>query len=252
MSHSSDEKRTTEAYRTFGGAVVGIYGWSGSGKTELITKLIGELNRRGYTVITAKHTAHEIPLGKGKDSERHRSAGSRATLFFNDTAGDIGFSAGSEEAMKLLASLPHDIILVEGMKGADWPKIAVGDIELRGNTVLRYPENTLEDIMAYLESEIKRAKAYLLLPGIDCELCGHRCLGLAGLIATGEKKYSDCVVLRKRNENRVRIKVGGKEVDLGKKFMDDLFYNTLTGMVKTLKGAGDGDIEITIRGGREE
>ncbi len=245
------EKRRTETYRAFGGPVVGVYGWSNSGKTGLVTRIIGELKRKRYTVLSAKHTVHEIgnnAESKTKDSERHLKAGAEATLFFNDSEGELRFGFENvEDAMRLLAALPHDIILVEGMKDAHWPKIAVGDIEPRENTVMRHPENGLEEIVSYLEKEIATAKAYLLLPGIDCELCGHRCLEMAELIASKERTFGDCIVLKKRADNRVRIKMGGKEVDLGKRFMDDLFYNTLTGMIKTLKGAGEGDIEITIR-----
>jgi len=256
MSHSSDEKRITGIYRDYRSAVVGIYGWSNSGKTELVTKVIEELKRRGHRVISAKHTAHEIGYqdeDKNKDSARHYLAGTEATLFFNDKEGEIRMSlAGPEDGMKFLSQIPHDIILVEGMKDADWPKIAVGDIELRENTVLSYPDTSLDEIIRFIEREIKTAKNYLLLPGIDCELCGYRCLEMAALISAGEKTFGDCVVLKKRADNRVRIWVDGKEVDLGKKFMDDLFYNTLTGMIETLKGAGSGDIEIKIRRGAEE
>ncbi len=250
MSPSS-EKVVTGAYREFGSAVIGVYGWSDSGKTQLMTRMIEELTARGYSVITAKHTAHSIERENKngqKDSERHYSSGARATLFLNDAEGELRFSFGSTgEAMKVLATIPHDVVLVEGMKDAEWPKISVGDIEPRENTVLSYPETKFSGIMAYLEKEIATARAYLLLPGIDCGLCGHRCLEMAGLIASKEKTFRDCDVLRKRGENRVRVHVGGREVDLGKKFMDDLFYNTITGMVKTLKGVGEGDIEITIR-----
>ena len=251
MSHSSDEKRIAGIYRKYNGAVVGIYGWSNSGKTELVTKTIGELKDRGYRVLSAKHTAHDIghqDEEKNKDSTRHYMAGNDATLFFNDSEGVITLGMKSkEDGLKLLAEIPHDIILVEGMKGADWPKISVGDIEPLDNTVMSYPDASFEDVVEFIERETKTAKAYLLLPGIDCELCGHRCLEMATLISTGEKTFRDCVVLKKRADNRVRIQVDGKEVDLGKKFMDDLFYNTLTGMIDTLKGAGSGDIEIKIR-----
>ncbi len=250
MSHSS-EKAVTAAYREFGSAVVGVYGWSDSGKTHLLTRMIEELTDRGHTVITAKHTAHSIKAQNRdgrKDSERHYGSGAKATLFLNDAEGELRFSFRTiEEAMKLLATVPHDVVLVEGMKDAEWPKISVGDIEPREGTVLSYPATEFSEIMAYVEREIATARAYLLLPGIDCELCGHRCLEMAGLIAAKEKTFRDCDVLRKRGKNRVRVRVGGKEVDLGKKFMDDLFYNTITGMVKTLKGVGEGDIEITIR-----
>ena len=248
MSYSSeDSERRGEIYSQYKGAVLGIYGWSDSGKTELAVRIISELKSRGYRVLSAKHTVHEMEHGESKDSERHYHAGTEATLFFNDREGEIRLRLPGTEGLKFMAGIPHDIIIVEGMKGAEWPKIAVGDIEKREGTVLSYPETSFEEVIEFIEGEIKRAKAFLLLPGLDCGLCGHTCYEMASLIASGTRKFADCVVLKKRKDNRVRIMVGGKEVDLGKKFMDDLFYNTLTGMIKTLKGVGSGDVEITIR-----
>ena len=51
--------------------VFGIAGWSSSGKTTLITKLIPEIINRGRKVSTIKHTHHSFDIDKpGKDSFR--------------------------------------------------------------------------------------------------------------------------------------------------------------------------------------
>ena len=47
---------------------IGIAGWSGAGKTTLITRLIPELNRRGLAVSTIKHAHHNFDVDRpGKD-----------------------------------------------------------------------------------------------------------------------------------------------------------------------------------------
>ncbi|CAN0549460.1 unnamed protein product, partial [Laminaria digitata] len=56
--------------------VIGITGWSGSGKTALIVRLIPELASRGYRVATVKHAHHAFDIDTpGKDSYQHREAG---------------------------------------------------------------------------------------------------------------------------------------------------------------------------------
>ena len=56
-----------------------IVGQKNSGKTTLIVELVSELTRRGYRVGTIKHTHHNHELDTpGKDSHRHREAGSAA------------------------------------------------------------------------------------------------------------------------------------------------------------------------------
>ena len=114
--------------------ILGIYGRSNSGKTTLIEKLITELRKKNYTVSTVKHSLRPISLDTpGKDTDRHRKAGakisclisaSETTLISND-------SLSLEKAIKLIEIIEKpDIILVEGCKSENIPKIAVGDIEI--------------------------------------------------------------------------------------------------------------------------
>ncbi len=62
-------------------AHLSIVGRKNSGKTTLMTGLIEELVRRGYSVGTVKHTSHDHEFDTpGKDSWRHRQAGSIAAV----------------------------------------------------------------------------------------------------------------------------------------------------------------------------
>ncbi len=104
----------------------GIIGASGSGKTTLITALIPILRARGLTVSTIKHAHHNLTLDQpGKDSFRHAAAGAAEVILA--TAGGFAlFSAAPSPLPALLSRLaPVDLVLVEGFKGADIPRLEV-------------------------------------------------------------------------------------------------------------------------------
>jgi molybdopterin-guanine dinucleotide biosynthesis protein B len=109
--------------------VVSIVGKSKSGKTTLMEKLIGELKSRGYRVATIKHTQQKLTFDEpGKDSWRHTQAGSEATLIsspdktvlIKPVTDDL-----SLEQIALLLGEDYDIILTEGFRRGDAPKIEV-------------------------------------------------------------------------------------------------------------------------------
>ena len=63
------------------GAVFALAGWSGSGKTTLVEQLVAHLVGLGYDIATVKHAHHHFDADTpGKDSFRHRQAGSRQVL----------------------------------------------------------------------------------------------------------------------------------------------------------------------------
>jgi molybdopterin-guanine dinucleotide biosynthesis protein B len=105
--------------------IVSIIGKSKSGKTTLIEKLIVELKSRGYRVATIKHTHHQLSFDEpGKDSWRHIQAGSEATVISTDD--NTVLIKPASEGLKPIARLigeDYDIILTEGFKEGDAPKI---------------------------------------------------------------------------------------------------------------------------------
>ncbi len=112
------------------GSVIGIAGWSGSGKTSLIVRLLPILSERGYRVATVKHAHRDFDIDvPGKDSYEHRRAGAaevavsspRRLAVVREHRG--GPEAALEEILGLLA--PADIVLVEGYKDGPHDKIEV-------------------------------------------------------------------------------------------------------------------------------
>ncbi len=109
--------------------VISIVGKSKSGKTALIEKLIGELKSRGYRVATIKHTPKGMTFDEpDKDSWRHIQAGSEATaitspdkmVLIRPIAQDVTLG----EIVRFFGE-DYDIILAEGFKQDDTPKIEV-------------------------------------------------------------------------------------------------------------------------------
>lgn len=109
----------------------GLVGKSGSGKTTLVEKLIPEIKRRGFSVSTIKHTHHRFDMDKpGKDSYRHRDAGAGEVLLASSKRWallhEIPDTEDEPDLPTLLSRLSDvDLVLVEGFKSFDFPKIEI-------------------------------------------------------------------------------------------------------------------------------
>ncbi|MCP4132345.1 MAG: molybdopterin-guanine dinucleotide biosynthesis protein B [bacterium] len=104
-----------------------IVGRQNNGKTTMLVELIEELTGRGLTVGTIKHSSHVHELDKpGKDSFRHREAGSNPTAIV--TANQVAVYLPREENKEPLDQIKSlyadtDLILIEGY--IDGPGIKV-------------------------------------------------------------------------------------------------------------------------------
>jgi len=110
--------------------IYGVVGWKNAGKTGLMERLVAEITGRGYRVSTIKHAHHAFDLDRpGKDSHRHRAAGAGEVLLASHKRWALLHEIGdeAEPAMAaLLAKLaPCDLVLVEGYKRDDHPKVEV-------------------------------------------------------------------------------------------------------------------------------
>ncbi len=110
--------------------VFGIVGMSGSGKTELLVKLIPELKSRGIEVSTIKHTHHNVELDSpGKDSYRHRHSGAKQVMISSAKRWALvhELRETSEPTLRDLVEKfdAVDLLLVEGFKREGHKKIEV-------------------------------------------------------------------------------------------------------------------------------
>jgi molybdopterin-guanine dinucleotide biosynthesis protein B len=113
---------------------IGIVGYSNTGKTTLIEKLIPLLRARGLTVSAIKHAHHGFDMDRpGKDSYRYREAGAGQVLISTTSRwallAETPAAPASLEA--LLARLdPVDLVIVEGFRSEG----AIPRIEVRRTT----------------------------------------------------------------------------------------------------------------------
>lgn len=109
--------------------VVSIVGKSESGKTTLIEKLIPALGKRGFKVATIKHDVHGFEMDKpGKDTYRHFHAGARGVAIASDSKMALikrleGPISLDEMVERFFPEV--DIVLTEGYKAMDKPKVEV-------------------------------------------------------------------------------------------------------------------------------
>lgn len=108
----------------------GIVGWKNAGKTTLTERLVAEFTRRGVRISTVKHAHHAVDVDHpGKDSHRHRAAGAAQVMLASANRWALMQELrGAEEPplAELLAKMaPVDLILIEGFKRDDHPKIEV-------------------------------------------------------------------------------------------------------------------------------
>jgi molybdopterin-guanine dinucleotide biosynthesis protein B len=115
--------------------VFGIAGRSGMGKTTLLERLVPTLRARGLVVSLIKHSHKAIEIDRpGKDSYRLREAGCQEVLLLGDGRWALMHELrGADEPPLpyLLSRLQHcDIVLVEGFKSGDFPKLEVWRAEV--------------------------------------------------------------------------------------------------------------------------
>ncbi|UCE44620.1 MAG: molybdopterin-guanine dinucleotide biosynthesis protein B [Methanobacteriota archaeon] len=226
--------------------IIGVYGFQDSGKTTLAEELIKSLAMRGLRVSSIKHSPHLEDIDSiGKDTWRHSDAGSdpvvldaaSATMLMNKPG--LGFN----DLVGLIErEFNPDVLLVEGRKNGDFPKIALGEVEPTEGTVLVNPE--AGEALEFIEREIARERIMRQLPGLDCGKCGSTCSDLASEVVDGKRALDDCLEMPAQC---VEISVNGKELPVGG-FVADMTEKTIRGFLSSLKGYSEGDsIEIRIR-----
>ena len=99
---------------------IGFIGYSNSGKTTLIEKLIPRFRAQGLTVSAIKNAHHGFDMDRpGKDSHRYREAGAGQVLISTTERWALltETPAGHATLEDLLAQLaPCDLVIVEGFK----------------------------------------------------------------------------------------------------------------------------------------
>ncbi|RCV65689.1 molybdopterin-guanine dinucleotide biosynthesis protein B [Methanophagales archaeon] len=119
-------------------------------------KLIKWLKNDGYKVVTIKNIPKRFSIDTaGKDTWKHGQAGASVVVASSPDETAFIFKKGMElkEIADILNKIVHpDLILVEGHKQEEIPKISVGDIELEG--AIKYEDN-IDEIQSWIHDFIR-------------------------------------------------------------------------------------------------
>ena len=134
--------------------VIGFYGYSNSGKTSLIFRLIKELENAGLSTAVIKSTDKDIcSEASEKDTSGFRAAGAKITSFSSTSETNFVLPASmplSQIIDQIRAFIEVDIIIVEGARDTEIWKVRLGDIPERNNTICTYAgdfDNLMEIII---------------------------------------------------------------------------------------------------------
>lgn len=126
--------------------IISFVGHSGVGKTTLLEKIIKIFSLKGFKVGTIKHTHHNFEIDiQGKDSYRHFHSGAAASLIVSDEK----FALIKRQKNITVDELTNkylsdcDIILVEGFKNDETPKIEVYRQEINKEPLYKSLKNVI-------------------------------------------------------------------------------------------------------------
>jgi len=210
--------------------VISVVGRSNVGKTTFLEKVVKELKNRGYRVAVVKHDSHGFDIDHpGKDSWRLAQAGSDVVVVSSADKMAMIKRPARELTLDQLADMVMDgvdIIITEGYKGADKPKIEVFRSDVSDRILSQE-----QDLLALVTDR----HFDLDVPQFTTDDAN----GIVDLII--ERFLSQPV------EEEIYLSVNGNHIGL-KSFVKDAFIKTISGMVSTLHGTENArEIKLTIR-----
>ncbi len=144
--------------------LLGFAAYSGTGKTTLLRKIIPLLAAKGIRIGMVKHTHHNIDVDQpGKDSYELRKSGTaqmvlaspKRTTLIVEHAEQIDSDLTS--ALGLLQTDSLDLVLVEGFKHEDIPKIELHRKEMERPFIYPKDPNIIAIVVAE-DLELKNAE----------------------------------------------------------------------------------------------
>ncbi len=143
--------------------VFGIVGWSGSGKTDLTTRVISFYKRKKINVSSIKHTHHEFEIDKkGKDSDKHIQSGSNEVIIYNEKRWALisGPQKKKTNIYNILEKFEkkNQLILIEGLKYSSFPKLEVIRSSIQKPYIFKSDENIKAIVLDKDIAELKELK----------------------------------------------------------------------------------------------
>lgn len=120
--------------------VIAVSGWKNAGKTTLIEKLLPQMRQKGLRVAVIKHDGHTFAAEpENVDTGRFLAAGAYGTAVYDSEKCKIVLHKHVDEHQLALEFPEADLILFEGGRYSQWPKLEV----LREGKPVCIPETVL-------------------------------------------------------------------------------------------------------------
>lgn len=106
--------------------IVQVVGYKNSRKTTLIASLVQHFNHKSYNVAVIKHDHGQFEMDReGTDTFKHRQAGATAVAISSPNRTAIIKEQGTDLEDLIDYFHEYDLILIEGYKQADYPKVVL-------------------------------------------------------------------------------------------------------------------------------
>ena len=197
---------------------VAVVGLSGSGKTRLVVRLVGELKRRGLRVGAVKRCPHGFSLDTaGKDTDAFSRAGADGVAMVSpDGWAALGRDPAADAARLGARAFPSvHVLVVEGGKAVP----GIRKIEVLRAGVSGAPASRPGELLALVA---------------DVPLPGNPAVPVFGPDETAP--LCDLILaLEEDDMANITLEVDGREVNLNP-FVRTIFERTVLGMVTSLSG----------------
>ncbi|MCL2687027.1 MAG: molybdopterin-guanine dinucleotide biosynthesis protein B [Methanobrevibacter sp.] len=230
--------------------VIGITGKKNTGKTTLVTMLIPELIKKGYTLGTIKKTHSQFDI-EGRDTEKHSVAGAKIVAGVGkETFFKLNKEMELEDMLKFMKELETlDFVILEGFKESPYIKIATADYDNSDDTILKVVDvrkisgetseidsknlddcdtsDSIKEIIELIED-----RSYGILQKLNCKKCGYntcdefRIAKIKGEIGRETQCFADI--------NDAVLKVDGELIPMNP-FVTMLVRNITTSIVDSLR-----------------
>jgi molybdopterin-guanine dinucleotide biosynthesis protein B len=206
--------------------IVAVVGYSRSGKTRLIVRLIGELKGRGARVAALKRCSHGFALDtEGKDSAEFSRAGAVGVAMLSPEGWAALGHAPESDAVRLARRLfpAADVVLIEGGKEIR----GVRKIDVRRGAPAG-PASPADELLAIVaDGPVPGAEAPVFGPD-DIE-------GISDLILAQEEG----------DMAKITLEIDGCEINMNA-FVQSFIERTVVGMVTSLSGVDPEPRRITL------
>jgi len=213
--------------------IISIVGKSSSGKTTLLEKLIAELKKRGHKVAIVKHSHHKDDIDTAsKDTWRFTRAGTELSAI--NSLDHLAIYRRMDNFfdprdIATYTSWDFDILLTEGFKGSNYPKIEVHRGE-QGKELLTDPKL----LLAVVTDE-----------PLDIAVPQFSHDDVAGIADVIEK-----MITSQNNDTDLDLVINGVPAAVSPS-LKDLLARTLTAMIPGPQGNGEiKNLHISLRRNR--